>query len=132
MIKFLSLVPVLSYIFKEEIEIKFKEYINILILLVFIYIANDNHKESIYLLLSLIIFNLKTINTYERDNTITPDNHVIDEKHTEDENTVVNVEHEQQELSPPELKGVDIVTRNDEKNQDPILYGFNFNSSALL
>lgn len=122
MIKFLSLVPVLTYIFKDEFNIHIKEYINLVILLLFIYIAQENNKESLYLLISILIFNFM-----EKKN-----NNVIEIKDVQNEN-----------LQEPEIiSGVDekkleeepqsIATRDDIQNQDPILYGFNFQSSDLI
>ena len=95
-----------------------------MILLLFIYIAQDNHKESIYLLLSLLIFNFneKKCNIEQVQETATPV-----------EEPVIEIPSpEVEKHDDAEIEDNNISTRNNEKNEDPILYGFNFQSNALF
>jgi hypothetical protein len=128
MINFLSLVPVFAYMFRNDIESKMKEYINILILMLFIYTTRENHKESLYLLISLVIFNfsrngLQPVQQEPEEISQTqelpqelPKTQVILKKEEE-----VKEEEEVEEVKFEEA------TRNDEENQNPLLYGYNIN-----
>ena len=122
MIKFLSLVPVLTYIFKDEFNTNIKEYINLIILLLFIYIAQENYKESLYLLISLLIFNFM-----EKKNLDIVDNKDLPQEDIKEPESIEIIQEKELEEEPKSVS-----TRDDKQNQDPILYGFNFQSSDLI